>query len=83
MKSVRLDAEMEERLNEAARITGKPVSALIREAIEQRCEDILSRRLDHRLADVIGSVASEGTTDASQTGAVFGNIVRRKLGTRP
>lgn len=82
MKSVRLDAELEERLDEAARIAGKPVSALIREAIEQRCDDILSRRLDHRLADVIGSVASDETTDASQTGAAFGRIVQRKYGER-
>ena len=60
MKSVRLDAELERKLKEAAQVEGVSESALIRQAIEQRCDAILSDRADVRLADVIGSVHGGG-----------------------
>jgi hypothetical protein len=62
MRNVRLDARLEARIEEAARVTGEPVSKFIRAAIEERCDRLLSQRLDHQLADVIGSVASGGAT---------------------
>jgi predicted transcriptional regulator len=46
MKSVRLDPAMETKLREAARLEGVTESALIRQAIEQRCDAILSFTLD-------------------------------------
>ena len=70
MTSVRLDPELEARLNEAARITGEPVSKIIRSAIEERCNLLLGQRLDHRLADVVGSVASGGGS-SRKTGQAF------------
>ena len=60
MKSVRLDPALESKLREAARLEGISESALIRQAIEQRCDAILSNRADLRLADVIGSVPGGG-----------------------
>jgi len=54
MRSVRLDAETEGRLAEASRITGQPVSQIIRDAVAERCDHLLGQRLDRRLADIIG-----------------------------
>ena len=70
MKSVRLDEVLESQLREAARITGEPVSVIIRQAIEERCKHILEQRLDARLADVIGIACSEGGR-ARNTGKAF------------
>ena len=61
MKSVRLEPALEARLDEASRISGEPVSDLIRQAIAQRCDEILEERLDHRLSDVTGIIQSGGT----------------------
>lgn len=60
MRSVRLEAELEAELEAAARATGKPVSQIIREAVERRCRELKADRLDVRLADVIGTVSGEG-----------------------
>jgi predicted transcriptional regulator len=79
MKSVRLDRSLESRLEEAARISGCPVSTIIRQAIEERCRALLSDRLDRRLADVIGSVASKRPTDSGKIEQAFTKIVKRKL----
>lgn len=70
MKSVRLDRTLETRLEEAARISGEPVSNIIRQAIDARCRDILGERLASRLADVIGTVQSSGGR-ARRTGRAF------------
>lgn len=71
MRSVRLGAELERRLDEAARITGTHVSELIRDAVRERCDAILGARLSRRLADVVGSVASGGGS-SRRTGREFG-----------
>lgn len=60
MKSVRLDEALEARLEEAARLSGKKVSEIIRQAIEERCDRILGQRLAHRLTDVTGVIRSGG-----------------------
>jgi hypothetical protein len=79
LRSVRLDEELEARLREAARVCGKPVSTIIREAVEGYCDRVLSDRLDQRLADVIGVVRSEGGR-ARSTGQAFRDLMteRRK-----
>jgi Arc/MetJ-type ribon-helix-helix transcriptional regulator len=46
MRSVRLDEELENRLEEAARASGEPVSEIIREAVRRRCDEMLGGRLD-------------------------------------
>jgi predicted DNA-binding protein len=70
MRSVRLDDTLEARLEEAARISGQPVSNIIRQAIEARCEAILGQKLAHRLRDVTGVVRSRGGR-ARRTGREF------------
>jgi len=76
MRSVRLDPELESRLEEAARVTGEPVSQIIRAAVRQRCDDVLGQRLDRRLADVIGVVGAGG--DSRRTGRAFTRLLTDK-----
>jgi hypothetical protein len=81
MKSVRLDAALEMKLREAARLEGISESALIRQAIEQHCDAVLSNRADLRLADVIGKVNLGGGV-AERTGEAFAELLlARKTGT--
>ena len=81
MRSVRLDEALEARLEEAARTSGKPVSDIIRQAIEERCAVILGHRLDHRLRDVVGIVRSKGGR-ARRTGDAFRGGVKKAKGKR-
>lgn len=76
MRSVRLDEALESRLEQAAQLSGEPVSNIIRQAIEQRCEAILGQRLADRLRDVTGTVRSKGGR-ARQTGKAFGAHLAR------
>jgi predicted DNA-binding protein len=73
MKSVRLDEELEDRLREAARITGQPMSEIIREALRTHCDELLSDNLAKRLADVVGSVSVGG--DSRRTGRAFKRLL--------
>jgi len=77
MRSVRLDDVLEARLEEAAHVSGKPISDIIRQAIEERCEAILGQRLSSRLGDVIGVVRSRGGR-ATRTGRAFVELLERK-----
>ena len=70
MRSVRLDEALEARLEEAALVSGRAVSDIIRQAVEERCEAILGQRLAHRLGDVAGIVRSRGGR-ARRTGRAF------------
>jgi hypothetical protein len=81
MRSVRLDAELDARLQEVARLTGQPVSRIIRDAVRRQCDRWLSRRLDARLADVIGSVASGGGSSRS-TGKAFTRLLANRKRSR-
>ena len=77
MRSVRLDHALESRLAQAARLSGEPVSNVIRQAIEARCEAILGQRLTDRLRDVTGTVRSNGGR-ARRTGKAFGAHVAKE-----
>jgi predicted transcriptional regulator len=81
MRSVRLDDTLESRLEEAARLEGKPVSSIIREAIEKRCEVILGQGLAHRLRDIAGVVRGGGGR-ARKTGAAFRAALRKRRAKR-
>jgi hypothetical protein len=81
VRSVRLDEALEARLEEAAHLAGKPVSDIIRQAIEERCEAILGQRLSSRLGDVTGIVRSRGGR-ARRTGKAFRASLERKKGRR-
>jgi predicted transcriptional regulator len=77
MRSVRLGDNLEERLQEAARISGKPASRIIREAVAEYCEGVLGQRLDRRLGDVVGSVESDGGR-AHDTGTAFRRLLEQR-----
>lgn len=76
MRSVRLGQELEAQLEEAAQITGEPVSEIIREAVRRRCDEVLGGRLDRRLADVIGVVSGGG--NSRKTGRTFTSLLQRE-----
>lgn len=78
-KSVRLGAELEERLRRAARVAGMTESALMREAVARRCDEILKETLLDRLQKlgVIGAIHGGGG-QADRSGEAFGEIVRQK-----
>ena len=79
MRSVRLDDALEKRMEEAASVAGQPVSALIREAVREKCDNVLGDRLDVQLADVIGLISGRGRSRASsQTGRIFTRLLVRK-----
>lgn len=73
-KSFRIDRELERKLARAAGMAGVPESALIREAVSRRCDEILGESLYDRLQDVIGVVDFRGI-DARRTGESFRRIL--------
>lgn len=75
MRSVRLDERLEARLAQAARMTGKPVSAVIRTAIDEHCDRVLGSSVADRWADVIGSVAGDGSGYSERTGEAFTELI--------
>ena len=79
MRSVRLSDELEKQLADAARACGEPISEFIREAIEKRCKEVLSKRLDMALADIVGIIDSRKPTRRSENvDEEFGRILREK-----
>jgi predicted DNA-binding protein len=78
MRSVRLSKEVEKRLAEASRMTGLPVSQIIREAIEAHCDRLLGESFAAKFADLIGSVDSGGGRNSRKTGREFATILEAK-----
>jgi hypothetical protein len=79
MKSVRLNANLEAKLERAARAVSLSQSEFIRDAVARRCEEVLGGTLAERLAPVIGIVQSLGGR-AMRTGAAFRQVLRRRKG---
>ena len=77
MKSVRLDDELEARLERAAQALNMSQSEFIRDAVNRRCEEILETSLAERLGSVVGLVKSSGGR-AADTGAAFRKALSRK-----
>ena len=77
MKTVRLGTELEKRLAHAARKTGQPESQIIRDAVKERCDDLLEQQLRDRLGDVIGVVASRGG-QSRRTGRQRATLLARR-----
>lgn len=77
MKSVRLSPELEAKLRQAAQLTDMSEAAFIRAAIEEKCDAILSDRLDIRLADIIGA-ADLGGGVANDTGKAFTEMLEKQ-----
>jgi Ribbon-helix-helix protein, copG family len=60
VKSVRLDADLQARLKEAARTAGVSESEFIRAAIDERSDATLAHGLEGRLTGLIGTIKSKG-----------------------
>jgi predicted DNA-binding protein len=74
LKSVRLDPELESRLERAARASAMSQSKFIREALARRCDEVLGGSLAERLAPILGIVHSSGGR-AAHTGAAFRQVL--------
>ena len=76
-KSFRLDPELQHRLEEAAAREGIPASALIRDAVRRRCDDVLGRTLLKDLGDIVGAI-DVGGDSSLRTGREFTTLLRNK-----
>ena len=77
MKSVRLDENLEVRLQRAARALAMSQSEFLRDALARRCDEVLGDSLQERLAPVVGIVKSSGGR-AAHSGAAFKAVVIRR-----
>jgi predicted DNA-binding protein len=82
MKTVRLGEELESKLDQLARRTGRTVSEIVREAVRNHCEMATADSLAARLADVTGTVSSGGG-DSRKTGRRFTEAVARRAASKP
>jgi len=69
-KSVRFDRQLESLLEEAAQSLGISQSKLIREAIAEKCREVLRPPLSESLAPFIGRIKSKGGR-ARNSGVAF------------
>ena len=76
-KSFRLDPDLERRLEQAAAREGVPASALIRDAVRRRCDEVLGGTLRDELGEIIGAV-DVGDDQASRTGDAFAELLRKR-----
>jgi len=60
MRSLRLDAELDQKVQRAAAIEGESVSQFIRHAAEERANQTLTKRPSDAFADVAGVVRGGG-----------------------
>ena len=77
IKSVRLDSDLEEKLERAARAMATSQSDFIRDALIRRCDEVLGGSLAEQLAPVIGIVNSSGGRAAS-SGTAFRDVLTRR-----
>lgn len=77
MRSLRIDDDLDVRIQRAAAIEGCSVSEFIRIAAAERADRALSSRPSDRLADVIG-VINSGGGQAQDTGKAFSDLLESK-----
>jgi hypothetical protein len=77
MRSLRLSAELDDQVRQAAALEGASVSEFLRRAAGERAERALSADPRERLAYAIGVVNTD-LHQARDTSAAFGDIVERK-----
>ncbi len=77
MKSVRLDADLQAKLERAANALATSQSEFIRDALARRCAEVLGGSLAERLLSVIGIVNSSGGR-ATRSGAAFRQALARR-----
>ncbi|MBI4526700.1 MAG: ribbon-helix-helix protein, CopG family [Deltaproteobacteria bacterium] len=76
-KSVRFDRKLESLLEEAAQLLGVSQSELIREAITEKCREVLRPPLFQSLAPFIGRIKSRGGR-ARSAGVAFKRALLEK-----
>ena len=81
MRSLRLDERLEQRLQKAAAAEGTSVSEFIRRAADERASRTLANEPNDQLADVIGTVRTNGGR-ARKTGKAFTEIVAERRRSR-
>lgn len=77
MRSLRIDSELDARIQRAAELEGSTVSEFIRAAAAERADRALASRPSDRLADVIGVINSGGAV-AHDTGKAFSDLITEK-----
>jgi hypothetical protein len=70
MRSLRLDSDLDDKVQRAAAIKGESVSEFIRQAAEERADQTLETRPSERFSDVAGVVHGRGSR-ARRTGKAF------------
>jgi uncharacterized protein (DUF1778 family) len=81
MRSLRLSADLDERVRQAAALEGSSVSEFLRRAATERAERTLTSDPARRLAYAIGVVETD-LRQARDSGAAFADVVERKHGDR-
>jgi hypothetical protein len=76
MRSLRLDPDLDERVQRAAALEGESVSEFIRHAAAERADEILTKHPSGRFADIAGVVHGGGGR-ARRSGEVFAEGVAR------
>lgn len=77
MKGLRLDSELEERLQRAATVTGESLSQFVRQAAVERAEAVLNTADREDFADVLGAIHGGGG-QARRTGQAFGGMLAER-----
>jgi Arc/MetJ-type ribon-helix-helix transcriptional regulator len=81
MKSVRLDADLERKLEAVSFLEGRSQSEVIRAAVERYCAEAVARRADVAWAPSLG-VAQLPTSVARRTGEAFTTLLQAKRRSR-
>ena len=77
--SVRVPERLHRKLKQVASIKGQNVSDIIRDAAEEKCDDILSTQtLDVVLKDYIGVLASDQPGSSDRVNEVFGEMLEEE-----
>jgi predicted transcriptional regulator len=76
-KSFRLDPDLERRLEEAAAREGVPASALIRDAVRRRCDEVLGGTLLDELGEIVGAI-DVGGDQSRRTGEAFAGLLQKR-----
>jgi hypothetical protein len=79
VKSLRLDADLEERLARAAAVTGESLSQFIRRAAAARADAVLTDHVETDWSDVIGTVHGGGGR-ARHSGDAFADLLAERRG---
>jgi len=81
MRSLRLDPELDQKVQRAAAIRGESVSEFIRHAAAERAEETLALRPSERFADVAGVIHGDGGR-ARRTGDAFADVLAERRARR-